>query len=271
MKSTAVAPAQSPEVEALIKEARRRQRRRYAATGVAVTAVLAAAIGAFAGLHGASGPGRLIQPRPGLPAGHPARPRVPAPIPASINTTVLMWPAGLEQDGTIALDNLRTGRLGHATPVVDPGENQPVMVTSGRIVYGMNNSVRSADAVTGKTLVLGMAQAFAPSATASEVWLEQGSGQVGAAAIRIRSVRVSGGPHGPPMTLPGGTQLVAGTDAGLLLEPRGGELHGPYWLWTPGTAPEPLPPIRRRPKASPSVRGWSPMAAAAQIPAPRRA
>ena len=241
MKSTAVAPAQSPDVEALIKEARRHQRRRYAATGVAVTAVLAAAIGAFAALPGASGPGRVIQPRPGPPAGHSARPQGPAPIPASINTTVLMWPAGLEQDGTIALDNLRTGRLGRATPVVDPGENQPVMVTTGRIVYGMNHSIRATDAVTGKTLVLGMAQAFAPSATAGEVWLEQDSGQTGAAAVRIRSVRVSGGRHGPPMTLPGGTQLIAGTDAGLLLEPRDGDVHGPYWLWTPGSAPEPLP------------------------------
>jgi hypothetical protein len=41
--------------------------------------------------------------------------------------------------------------------------------------------------------------------------------------------------------LPAGTQLIAGTDAGLLLEPRGGAVGGPFWLWTPGTAPRALP------------------------------
>jgi ferric-dicitrate binding protein FerR (iron transport regulator) len=58
MKSTATAPVAATDVAALINEARRRQRRRYAATGVAIAAVLAAAIGAFAGHHGASGPRR---------------------------------------------------------------------------------------------------------------------------------------------------------------------------------------------------------------------
>jgi hypothetical protein len=102
MKSAAVVPASAPGLEALIKEARRRQRRRYAATGVAVAAVLAAVLGAFAGLHGASGPPRASQPRPA--AGHPLQ--VPGPIPASADTTVLMWPG--DQDGTIYMDNLRT-------------------------------------------------------------------------------------------------------------------------------------------------------------------
>ena len=92
MKNTAVAPAPGPDLEALIKEARRRQRRRYAATGVALAAVLAAAIGALAGLPGASGPRRPSHPRPA--AGHSARPQVPGPIPANVGTTVLMWPAG---------------------------------------------------------------------------------------------------------------------------------------------------------------------------------
>jgi hypothetical protein len=55
------------------------------------------------------------------------------------------------------------------------------------------------------------------------------------------SVPVAGGRPGPPITLPRGTQLVAGTDAGLLLEPRFGEVGGPFWLWTPGAAPTELP------------------------------
>jgi hypothetical protein len=247
MKNTALAPARDPDLEALIKEARRRQRRRYAATGVALAAVLAATIGALAGLPGAGGPRRASHPRSA--GGHAARPQVPGPIPANVGTTVLMWPAGGGQDGTIALDNLRTGRLGRATPVVDPGEYQPVMVTGGWIVYVLNGSVRATSAVAGQTVVLGKARAFAPSARPGDVWLEQGSyqgsGQVGAAAVRIRSVPVSGGRPGPPVTppiaLPGGTQLIAGTDAGLLLEPRANEVRGPYWLWTPGTAPRRLP------------------------------
>src|ERR1700733_12690996 len=186
MKNTAVLPAPGPDLEALIKEARRRQRRRYAATGVALAAVLAAAIGALAGLPGASGPRRPSHPRP--PAGHSARPQEPGPIPANVGTTVLMWPAGGGQDGTIALDNLRTGRLGRATAVVDPGEYQPVMVTGGWIVYVLNRSVRATSAVTGKTLVLGKARAFAPSARTGDVWLEQGAGDPSAAAVRIQSV-----------------------------------------------------------------------------------
>ena len=133
MKSTAV-PAPAPGVEALIKEARRRQRRRYAATGVAVVAVLAAAVGAFAGSHGAGRPRQASQPRPWPAAGHSAGPHLPGPIPGSVNTTVLMWSAAAGQDGTIDLDNLRTGQRGQAAPVVDPGENQPIMLISGWIV-----------------------------------------------------------------------------------------------------------------------------------------
>ena len=75
-----------------------------------------------------------------------------------------MWPAPPGQDGTIELDNLRTGKLGQAAPVVDPGEYQPVMLVGGWIVYVGNNRVQAADAVTGKTVVLGNALAFAPSA-----------------------------------------------------------------------------------------------------------
>lgn len=239
MKSTAVVPAPAADAEALIKEARRRQRRRYAATGVAVAAVLAAALGAFAGSHGASRPGRASQPR--AAAGHSAGPHVPGPIPRSVNATVLMWPAGAGQDGVIDLDNLRTGQRGQAAPVADPGENQPIMLISGWIVYVSGNSVRAANAATGKTRVLGRTLAFASSATPGDVWLEDGYYEPSTAAVTIRSVPVTGGRAGPPVTLPRGTQLIAGTAAGLLLEPRFGGVSGPFWLWTPGTAPKALP------------------------------
>ncbi len=126
-------------------------------------------------------------------------------------------------------------------PAVDPGEYQPIMAVGRWIVYVMNNTVRDTDALTGKTHVLGKAPAFAPSAARGDVWLEYGSYQTSASAVRVRSVPVAGGPRGPPITLPKGTQLVAGTDAGLLLEPRSSIVGGPFWLWNPGTAPLPLP------------------------------
>lgn len=243
MKNRAVVPAHGPDADAevLIKEARRRQRRRYAATGVAVAAVLAAALGAYAGLHGAGGSRRASPPRPGLAARASAGPHVPGLVPASLDTTVLMWPTGPGQDGTIGLDNLRTGALGQAAPVVDPGNYQPIMLVSGWIVYVGNNSVWAADAVTGKTRVLGRALAFAPSAAPGDVWLEYGYYDSSTAAVTVRSVPVAGGRPGPAITLPAGTQLVAGTDAGLLLEPRFGEVGGPFWLWTPGAVPKAVP------------------------------
>jgi hypothetical protein len=241
MRNSAVVSAPDPCTEALIREARRHQRRRYAATGVAVAAVLAAALGAFAGLHGFGGTRRASPPRAGLPARPPVGPRAAGRIPASIDTTVLMWPTGPGQDGTIDLDNLRTGTLGRAAPVVDPGEYQPIMLVSGWIVYVSNNSIWATDAVTGKTRALGRTLAFAPSATPGKVWLEYGAYDPQSSAVTVRSVPVSGGRPGPSITLPSGTQLVAGTQAGLLLEPRGGEVSGPFWLWTPGAVLRALP------------------------------
>jgi hypothetical protein len=246
MKTATVVPATGPGAEALIREARRRQRRRYAATAVAVAAVL----GAFAALYGAGGPRQGSPPRRKLSAIHAAAPQIPSPIPASIGTTVLMWPTGSGQDGTIGLDDLRTGKLGQAAPIVDPGENQPIMLVSGWIVYVSSNSVWATNAVTGKTQILGNALAFAPSATPGNVWLEYGAYQQSAAAVEVRSVPVSGGRPGPLITLPGGTQLIAGTDAGLLLEPRGSEVGGPFWLWTFSAAPRALP-------SSPSAEGFA--------------
>ena len=86
------------DTEALIKEARRRQRRRYAVTGLAVAAVLASALGAFAGLHGVSQPPPRRPPAgrsgPKPAASHAAGAPAPGRIPRSVDSTVLMWPVG---------------------------------------------------------------------------------------------------------------------------------------------------------------------------------
>jgi hypothetical protein len=191
-------------------------------------------------------------------AGQSAGSLTPGAIPRNVDTTVLMWPTGAGQDGTIGLDNLRTGQLRQAGPVVDPGAYQPIMLVSRSIVYVTGSGVFAAAALTGTTpvpsatplapqsriwriRVLGNAPAFAPSATPDDVWLQYGAYHPDAGVLTVQPVPMSGGVAGPPITLPAGTQLVGGTDAGLLLEPSGGALGGPFWLWTPGAAPAELP------------------------------
>jgi hypothetical protein len=146
-----------------------------------------------------------------------------------------MWPVGGGQDGTIYLDNLRTGRLGWAPAVADPGEYQPIMLVDGRIIHVANSGagVSATDVLTGTTLLLGRPTTFAPAARPGQVWLEYGwSGRV------VRPVSVLSGRTGPRTVLPSGTRLIAGTDAGLLLQ---GNDIASLWLWKPGTAPRRLP------------------------------
>ena len=159
--------------------------------------------------------------------------RLPAPIPASVDSTVLMWPVGPEQDGTIYLDNLRTGHLGWATPVVDPGEYQPIMQVAGKIIYVVTRGVLATDAATGRTRVLGHNVYFAPSGRPGHIWLI--NDVLGRREV-VRLVPVSAGRPGSPVTLPRGTQLIAGTEAGLLLA-TGNALE----LWSPGSTALTLP------------------------------
>jgi hypothetical protein len=178
----------------------------------------------------------------GQPSAPPKRPAASHPPPAvrpvagqiagrpgPTDSTVLMWPVGSGQDGTIYLDNLRTGRLGWATPVVDPGEFQPVMVVDGQIVYVTGNGVFATGALTGRTLLLGKAFVFAPSATPARIWLDDGHGLV-------RSVSVVSGLRGASVVLPAGTQMIAGMADGFLLA-AGNRLE----LWRSGNPPLALP------------------------------
>jgi hypothetical protein len=219
--------------DALIKEARRRQRRRYVAVGVAVAAVLASAAGVTAGLHGpASHPGPPTAARHAAPE--------PGPIARSIDTTVLMWPAGSGQCcGPVAVDNLSTGRLAQRQePAISAGDYQPLLTPVGRwLVYVGNGTTAIRDDLSGKPRVLGPTPFFAPSAAPGHVWLfRYRHGTQG--PIQARQVPVNGGPPGPPISLPAGTHLpvIRGTDAGLLLQtPQG------LALWNPGSKPASLP------------------------------
>jgi hypothetical protein len=240
-------PDPGTDPEALIKEARRRQRRRYIAAGVAVVAVLASGAGVLAGLHG---PGGRHPSRPG-PHSHPRRPvtarrttPAPAKIPRSVDTTVLMWPAGFGQCcGPVVVDNLSTGRLAQRQePAISVGDYQPLLTQVGRwLVYVGNGATAIRDDLSRKPRVLGPTPFFAPSATPGHVWLFRFRNGV-QGQLRAWLVPVTGGPPGPPITLPAGAELpvIRGTDAGLLLQAsRGRSLV--LALWNPGSKPRSLP------------------------------
>jgi hypothetical protein len=225
--------------EAIIKRARRRQRRRRAATGVAVAAMLAGGLGVFAHVHGADRQ-RQASPRPG--DNPSAAVQLPGPIPTSVDTAVLMWPVGYPAFGPTGgppayFDNLRTGRLSRTqTPAIAAGDYQPLLITVGRwLVYVGDGTTAIRDDLTGRPRVVGTTPLFAPSARPGRIWLEhlpRGGG-----AERLRSVSITGGSSGRLVTLPKGARLVEGTDAGLLLQDRQGDLE----LWTRGAAPRTLP------------------------------
>ena len=216
--------------EALIKEARRRQRRRRLATGLAVVTVLGSAAGVAAGLHE---PGSSHSP--GSP---PRAAGVPAPIPRGLGTTVLMWPAGFGSCcGPVAVDNLSTGRLAQSQqPAISAGDYQPLLTQVGRwLVYVGHGTIAIRDDLRGNPRVLGPTPFFAPSADPGRVWLfRPRNGR----PTQAWQVPVAGGAPGPTITLPAGTDLpvIRGTDAGLLLQvPQG------LALWQPGGKPRLLP------------------------------
>jgi hypothetical protein len=223
-------PGTGTQPEALIKEARRRQRRRYVAVGVAVVAVLGSAAGVAAGLHSHAGSPVTARNAAGMPA----------PIPRSLGTTVLMWPAGFGQCcGPVAVDDLSTGRLTQSQePAISAGDYQPLLTQVSRwLVYVGNGTMTIRDDLSGNPRVLGPTPFFAPSAEPGHVWLFRSRhGMQG--PIQAWQVPVTGGSPSPPVTLPPGAELpvVRGTDAGLLLQvPQG------LALWNPGSKPRPLP------------------------------
>lgn len=233
-------PDTGAEPEDLIREARRRQRRRWLAGGVAGVVLLAGVAGVVADLawhrHGRASS-----------RGHPANNAAArmhvgaaAPIPPGIGTTLVLWPAGSGQCcGPVAVDNLSTGRLAQSQePDISVGDYQPLLAQVGSwFVYAGNGATAIRDDLTGHPRVLGPTSFFAPAATPGRVWLF--TFQHGLQGpVRAWTVAPSGGPPSRPVTLPAGTYLPAirGTDAGLLLRSNQG-----LALWNPGSAPRVLP------------------------------
>jgi len=247
-------PGEGMDPEAVIRQARRRQRRRWLGAGVALVAVLAAAAAVI--MAGGSGS------RPRRPVTHPVRAAPahairPAPVPGLIlggaATTVVMWPVGYplftSAGGPPAyVDDLTTGHLSRRqVPGIVGCDCQPYLIgVSRRLVYvgAGGTTVIPAD-LAGKPRVLGTTPFFAPAAAPGHIWLVRyRGGYLGQAPVRVRPVPVTGGPPGQAVTLPAGAGgVIRGTDAGLLLEVRHGRSVG-LALWAPGSAPANLPHAR---------------------------
>jgi hypothetical protein len=151
-----------------------------------------------------------------------------------------MWPVGpavFTQDAgpPAYLDNLQTGSLDQIKFDISAGDYQPLVTTTGQWLVYVGDGVEAVrDDLRGPARILGSTPFFAPSATPDSVWLESNLSGI----VRVHEVKVSGGPPGPAFTLPDGSRLVEGTDAGFLL--TGGTLDG-IELWKPGGSPRTLP------------------------------
>jgi hypothetical protein len=246
-----------PDTEAVIREARRHQRKRHAAVALAVVAAVAALGGVFASVQGQ---GSLAPPGRGAGStGSPAR----GPAVGRIATTLLMWPAAWPGRGPCAgygayLDDLSTRRLlVRNVPCIVNLDVPATLLPVGRWVVYMNfhgkfPGNRGASALpsdlAGRPRLLGNADYIAPSASPGRVWLM--TADVGTAydphdAFQevVRSVSAASGQTGPAIKLPQGTSLVEGTQAGLLLSSgylSNGYFNGAITLWTPGARPRHL-------------------------------
>jgi hypothetical protein len=239
-------PGDGTDPEAVIREARRRQRRRYLVAGVALVAVLAAAAAVITAVSPGGHPRRPAS-RPARTAPAPVIRPLPGLILAGAATTVVMWPVGRPVFGDTPgggppayVADLATGHLSRRhVPGIAGCDCLPYLIGAGRrLVYvsADGTAVIPAD-LAGKPRMLGTTPFFAPAAAPGHVWLVRYRGGVlGQAPVRVRQVPVTGGPPGAAVTLPAGDLLIRGTAAGLLLVARRG-----LALWAPGSAPADLP------------------------------
>lgn len=235
-------PSAPADAEDLIKQARRRQRRRWLAVGVAGVVVIAGATAVVAGVTGHRHDRASARTHREKTTSVPRVTAAP-PIPRSIGTTVLWWPAGFGQCcGAVAEDNLSTDRITQGQePDIAEGDFQPLLTqVGGWFVYvGSRVSAIRAD-LRGHPHVLGTTWSFAPAAASGFVWLFNIRSDM-QGPIQAQLVPVAGGRARPPITLPAGAELpvVRGTDAGLLLP--GWQRPYALTLWNPGRPARILP------------------------------
>jgi hypothetical protein len=107
------------------------------------------------------------------------------------------------------------------------------------LVYVGDGTVVIRGDLRGRPWVPAKTPFFAPSAVLDHVWLG-GLQHPNAARHVARLASVTGGQLGPPVTLPPDTQLIRGTDGGVLLQNF--SVNGPgLELWNPGSRPRALP------------------------------
>jgi hypothetical protein len=170
-----------------------------------------------------------------------------------VGTTVLLWPVvaqgeyptfGPHQWPPTYVDDLATGRLSRRHKLAFAGgDYRPYLVRAGRwLVYvGGGGAMVIRDSLKGRPRVLDRTPFFAPAASPGHIWLERIRGYFGEGGrASVWQVSVRTGHSGPVIDLPRGSQLAAGTRAGLLLDvPRGHDFS--LALWRPGGAPRLLP------------------------------
>jgi hypothetical protein len=240
------------DADLVIREARRRQRRRRLIVGLVLMALLAGAIGVAAGLTSRGRP-PLSHPQPRSSAPAFRQQVLPPPIPRSVGTTVLLWPVvahgeyptfGPHQWPPAYVDDLATRRLSRRHKLAFAGGDfRPYLVRVGHwLVYvGGGGAMVIRDNLTGRPRVLGHTPFFAPAASPSHIWLERIHGYlVPGERARVWRVSVRTGHRGPVIDLPRNSQLVAGTGAGLLLDVLRGHDFS-LALWQPGGVPRLLP------------------------------
>jgi len=227
-------PGPGADAEALFREARRRQRKRYLAAGLAAAAAIAAALGTVAGLGTGGHPRRHRPARQAL--SNPARRALSGPVLGGRAGSVLMWPTASSGFGNQAyLADLGTGHVSLA-PIphgIDAGGYDPYLIRAGRwLVYeeGSAGTFAVRGDLQSRARVLGRTFEFAPSAAPGQVWLVTMARSNPVPEVSARLVPVAGGPPGRAVRLPAGSALVEGTGAGLLLISR----HSDLELWTPG-------------------------------------
>src|SRR6266567_4396749 len=225
--------------DALIREARRRQRRRYGLAGLALATSLASvgvglALGGAGGPSGGQGQSQSASPQRHRPSPPGHLPKAP-PIPHSVGTTILMW------DGQVApvLDNLSTGRSRQGRVIdISVGDYDNNLLQSGRwIIWVGNGATAIRDDLSGRPRVVAKTPQFVPAARPGYLWLLYRSGKTWASARTVRLASIATGRLGPRIVLPSHTSLLRGIAAGLLLAGERGALE----LWNPGSALRPVP------------------------------
>jgi hypothetical protein len=239
-------PDPGTEPEAVIREARRRQRRRWLAAGVAIVTVAAGAAAVIAG-YAAGG-----RPRP--PGRHVTA--APKPVPSSMSG--LPMPAGstvrLLLTGrrpawfwtatrrTEPIKGLPSNRAGYAfTRLVGGWSVQPYPAGPGCLPTCAGPPLPNYFIADGsrRAVRIGLGHAISASDGSGTVWLvtlRRSADDIFTAPARARQVTTAGRPAGPGFRLPAGYQIQRAVGADLLLAPMS---QGPgtvrYKLWDPGT------------------------------------